>query len=871
MNNRPPKLPLRFLRWFCHPDLLPSIEGDLIELYEEKTSQGRNRFLANLYFTKEVIKLFRPGIAKKLEGSIKLNYYGMFKHNIKIGWRNILKNKTHSLINILGLSTGAAMCLVTLVFYRYETTFDQHHELADKTFRMVQHNQMPDGETYWNTTAYPLAAALRTDFPDFAQVTQTAGPMKRLFSVENENIRFEEDHVLFVDEHYPRVFDFDWIAGNPETALKNPDAVVITERIARKCLKDQHDLSQAVGKTLLLNNNDPLIISGIIKNPPPNINLKSNMLVSYEFFKKHNPYPTGNWSGNYRGTTFVVLSNPEIKSKIETQINVWKNKYLNEVDNQRISYFLQPISEIHTEPKYGTVPGGYQIAQRILNISLIVVGFILLIAILNFINLVTAKAATRSKEVGIKKIIGGTKSVILNQFFIENSLLVIISLALAVLITIPILDWLNDLLSIINIHLALSINDLLIALVLCFGVILLASTYPAILLSSFKPMSILSKSFFKTRKAGLGLRRGLTLAQFSIVQVFLISAIIVGLQLRYFQNRELGFSSEKMVTIPIPSSQGTEVLKAKLTSISGIDQIAIGSTPPMAVGDFALGTKYRLAHEGELEGRAAEMKTADSSYINMYGLQLIAGRNFKENKPRFDEFIVNRRFAESLNLNPEEAIGRDIIINEGQATIVGVIEDFHNHSLQNDFTPVVLMNWESWMWQAFVKIPSFATMIEVEEAWKEVFPTSIFNYSFLDDSIKREYMIEQLIFTGFKVFSVLVILIGCLGLFGLISFLTIQKTKEVGIRKVLGASMIQILSLFTKEYSRLILIAFLLATPLAWYFMSEWLNSFKYHISLEVWMFIAGGIIALGLAGLVTFSRSIAASQANPVESLRSE
>ncbi len=862
MSKQPPKYPLRFFRWFCHPDYVEDIEGDLLERFEKKPSRWQ--------FTWEVIKLLRPSLIKPTNSG-KLNYYGMFKHNLKIGWRNVLKSKTHSLINILGLSIGAAVCLITLVFYRYETSFDQHHKLTNQTFRVVQHNQTPDGETYLNTTAYPLAAALRNDFPDFTRVTQTAGPMKRLFSVEKENIRFEEDHVLFVDEHYPQVFDFKWIAGDPKTALKNPNALVITETIAKKILQDTDNLSQAIGKTLLLNNKDPLTISGVIKNPPANINLKANMLVPYAFFKKHNPYPTGNWSGNYRGTTFVVLSNPDAEIRIESQINDWKGKYLNEVDDERISYFLQPLSEIHTETKYGSIPGGYQISQRVLSISLVVAGFILIIAILNFINLVTARAATRSKEVGIKKIIGGNKSVILNQFFIENSLLVTLSLVLGVFMTIPTLDWLNDFLSIINIHLELSINDLFIAIALCIGVVLLASTYPAILLASFKPISILNKSQFKAGKTGLRLRRGLTFTQFSIVQIFVISAIIVGLQLRYFQNKDLGFASEKIVTIPIPSSEGTNVLKAKLMSISGVEQVSIGSTPPMAVEDFALGTKYRLEHEGELDARGAEMKIADSSYLSMYQLQLIAGRNFRENKLRFDEFIVNRRFVESLNLTPEEAIGKDIIINEGQATIIGVIEDFHNHSLQNDYTPVVLMNWEAWMWKAFVKIPSFATMIEIEEAWKEVFPASIFDYGFFDDAIKHEYVIEQLIFASFKIFSILVIIIGCLGLFGLISFLTLQKIKEVGIRKVLGASMIQILALFTKEYSRLITLAFLIATPVARYFMNEWLSSFKYHISLQAWMFIAGGIITLFLAGLVTFSRSLSASRANPVESLRAE
>ena len=870
---KPPGIPEKLLNWFLKEHLKDEILGDLHEYYHLELTD-KPRWKRNLLYWFHFFQFIRPFALKKLEGTQKLNYCGMLKHNLKIGWRNMLKSKSFSLINILGLSSGAAVCLITLVFYRYETSFDSHHKQAEQMFRVVQHTQFPDGEFYWNTTAYPLAAALRSDFPDFKQVTQTAGPMKRLFSMDrmgNQTVRFEEDHVLFVDKFYPQVFDFEWMAGDPKTALNELNAVVITDKIAKKCFGSNYDPSLAVGHTLMLNNKDPLIIRGVIQDPPANINLKANMLVSYEFFKKHNPYPTGNWSGNYRGSAFVVLKDINNEKNLERQINQWKSKYLNENDNQRISYFLQPISEIHTETKYGSVPGGYQISKKVLDISLIVAGFILLIAIVNFINLVTARSSTRSKEVGIKKIIGGNKSIIINQFFVENSLLVIISFVLAICITIPLLDWLNDFLSIIHIQLALGLNDVSIALALCAGVVLLASVYPAILLASFSPIRILNKAYFKHRKNGLGFRRGLTFAQFCLVQIFVIAAIIIGLQLQYFQNKDLGFSTEKVVMIPIPSEDKTELFKTLLSEKVGYENISIGSGPPMAVEDFALGTRYRFPHEDDALGRSAEMKITDSSYFKMYDLQLIAGRNFIENKHRFDEFIVNRRLVESLNLTPEEAIGKTLQINEGQATIVGVMEDFHNHSLQNELTPVVLMNWKAFMWKAFIKIPSFNALIAIEETWKEAFPSSIFDYRFVDDAIEREYVIEQLIFTGFKIFSILVIIIGCLGLFGLISFLTLQKTKEVGIRKVLGASMTQILSLFTKEYSRLILIAFIVAAPLTWYFMNEWLSSFTYHISLHIWMFAAGGLLTLILAGSVTLSRSLATARANPVESLRNE
>ncbi len=873
MNNHPPKFFLLFFRWFCHPHLRQPIEGDLMELYEERVSEvGKTK--ANWMFRWDVIQLFRPDIIKPADGTYRLNSFGVFKHHLKFGWRSIKKSKAFSLINISGLAFGASVCLVMLIMFRYETSFDGHHQLVTRTFRVVQHTQTPDAELFWNTTAYPLAAALRNDFPDFPQVTQTAGPMKRLFSLEKPNgdwVRFEEDHVLFVDEHHTEVFDYEWLAGDSKTALGELNSVVITDRIARKCFGEVYDPSEAIGRTLMLNNKDALVISGVIKNPPANINLKSGMLISFAFFKKHNPYPAANWSGNYQGTTFVVLATPERSVELESSINKWKSKYLNREDDQRISYHLQPLSEIHTETKYGNTPGGYQVSKTTLNVALSVAGFILLIAIVNFINLVTARSSTRSKEVGIRKIIGGQRAVILKQFFVENSLLVVIALALAILMALPSLEIINQALAVIDMQLSLTLSDVFAAAALGLGVVVLASTYPALILSSFKPIDMLKGRGYRPRKGDLSFRRVLTLTQFWIVQLFVISAIIVGLQLQYFQSKDVGFKSEKIVMVPLPDSENTVLFKNALSQKAGLSQISIGSGPPMAVEDFALGTNYWLPQETKREAREAEMKIADSSYFALYDLTLIAGRNFIENKPQFDEFIVNRKMLESLHLTPEEAIGKKLQINEGEATIIGVIDNFHNHSLQNELTPLVFVNWDAFMWRAFVEVPSFASLIQIEEAWQEAFPAAIFNYSFIDDAIAREYLIERLIYKGFNLFSMLVILIGCLGLFGLISFLTLQKTKEVGIRKVLGASVNQILLLFTKEYARLIGVAFVLAAPFVWYFMNEWLAAFRYHIELKPWMFIAGGLLTFAVASLVTVGKSLGVAFSNPVNSLRNE
>jgi len=871
-KSRPPGYTVRFFKWYCNPRLQESILGDLEEQFEDDVSiYGVNK--ARRRFTWNVIRFFRKRIIKPTNGG-KLNYYGMFKHNVKIGWRSILRKRSSSLINIVGLSTAAAVCLLTLIFYQYETSFDHHHTLADKTYRVVQKTQRPEAELFWGTTAYPLAAALRNDFPDFAYVTQTAGPMKRLFSHEKANgkkVLFEEPHVLFVDRFYPQTFDFDWLAGDPKSAFNELNAVVITEKIAEKCFGKGYDASNVIGEILLLNDKDQLVVKGVIRNNRPNINLKANMMVSYAFFKKHNPYPTGNWSGNYRGTTFVVVNDKSQRATIETKINEWKGKYLTDADNEIISYSLQPLNEIHTETKYGSTPHGYQIPKRTLNVSLLVAAFVLLIAIVNFINLVTANASVRSKEVGIRKVIGGGKRVIISQFIIENTLLVSIAFAVAICLAYFSLDFINRFLSIIDLKLTIQFMDILIVMAFCLLIALLATIYPSIVLSSFNPIKALSNKSAGNTK-GVNLRRGLTFFQFTIVQVFVIAAIIVGLQLRYFNSKSLGFTSEKIVSIPVPSFDGTAVFVNQLQEIGDVGQVSVGSGPPMTVENFSLGTRYRKPHHPVNDGMSAEMKIIDSTYLSLYEIPLIAGRNIRENKPRFDEFIVTRGLAASLNWTPQEAVGQRLAINEGEATIVGVVEDFHNHSLQNDMTPVVLMNWHSFQWEAFVKVNSFATLIKIEKIWRAQFPNNIFSYNFVDDSMEKEYIIEHLIFTGFKFFSTLVIIIACLGLFGLVSFITLQKTKEIGIRKVLGASISEILILFNRQFSILILLAFLSALPIVWYFMDQWLNTFNNHrITLSVWMFAAGGLITFILGSSVAILKSYKAAIVNPVEVLKDE
>lgn len=798
----------------------------------------------------------------------------MLKNYLKMAWRSIFKNKISSAINILGLSVGISACLAILIFVRYESTFDEYHSKAEQTFRVVQHNKLPNQILYWNTTAYPLAEALRDDFPEIDLVTQTMGPVSQEFSIVDTGTvkKFEESQVLYVDPFYPKVFDIKWKSGNPDKALDNINSVVLTEDLAKKYFgSDFESYESILGNTFLSLGDDPLTVTGVIENVPGNSNQRFTMLLPYGLFKVRNPDMARNWSGNHQGTTFVVLQNGQFKKTLESKLASWKKKYLKPVDDNRISYFLQPLTDIHNETLYGSNIGGYVMPSNTLYMLSVVAVFILIIAIVNFINLLTAQSASRSKEVGIRKVFGSKRVDLIFQFIFENSIVILCSLGLSVAILSISLAQINENLSVIDLQLTFGWEHLGLILLIGFTTILLAAIYPAFVLSAFRPIRALKDKIKYSGKDGVGVRKSLVTFQFVIVQIFVIAAIILGSQMEFFKNEPMGFSSEAVVMTPAPEFDKLEVYRNSLLESNGISKVSFGSGPPMAVEGLQMGTSFRLPQQSAEEALDAEIKIGDTNYLDFYDLKLLAGRNFTMNKEAFDEFIVNETLLKAYGWNPQEAIGKKIQTNEGQATIVGVVMDYHNNSLQSNISPCIIMNWTYYLNRAFVKIGNSEPLESIKDKWENTFTSSTFSYSFLDDSIKKEYAIEQLVFSGFTVLSIIAICVGCLGLFGLVTFIVSIKRKEMGIRKVLGAGSIQIVSFVTNDFLRLVLLAFIIALPFVYYFGAVWLENFTYHIELSVWMFLSGGIITLIIAIITCSFQSINAARSNPINALREE
>lgn len=822
----------------------------------------------------------------------------MLGNHIKIAFRNLLRRKLYTLINVLGLVLGITCSLVIYTCIKYELGFDSFHSNSKNIYRVVETHRAADAMQYWNTTAYPLAAALRNDFPEL-KVTQAAGPQRFVVSNETETgrvNRFEENKVLFADADYLTFFDFKkaypagnfWIAGNAQTAFRDPAGVVLTESLAARYFPLAKDKRSIIGRTIKIDNGfliTDITITGIVKDPPANTNLLFDMLINYEVFRKNNTYQANNWSGNYEGTTYLQLPPNISPVDIEKRLPSFEKKYLNAEDNRIINYFLQPLKNIHTEPLYGDSPGSYVISKTTLWSLGGLAVFLILIASFNFINLSTAQTAKRSKEVGVRKVIGGTRLQLFTQFMTEMILITFISALLSLIALYGSLSYINQNLSIINMHLQVDYSIFIFAFLLIIVLALLAGFYPSFILSGYKPVSVLKSKFAVPGKSGLSFRHGLIVLQFSIAFFLIAGTLVIVRQIHYFLNKDLGFARDAVLTINIPrQDQGKiDALRQELLRNPNIKNMSYASGTPISTRDH-YGTGFRLQEEPVNMMRQAEMKVVDLNYMSLYNLRLVAGRWLNESNKRmtikegFNGFVVNETLVNMLGLKPEDAIGKEIIINEGKAPIVGVISDFHNNSLQKQISPCLLFYWGAdFFGEAGIQLYSgngnalSHTLDFIEKTWKKTFPESIYNYRFRDEALARNYVQETLTSKAFQLFAGIAIFISCLGLFGLVVFATEQRTKEIGVRKVLGASVASIVSLLSKDFLKPVLAAILLASPVAWFMMNKWLEDFAYRIHISGWLFVLAACIAVGIALMTVGFHAVKAAAANPVKALRTE
>jgi putative ABC transport system permease protein len=799
----------------------------------------------------------------------------MFKNYFKTAIRSLAGNKAYSIITITGLAVGIAVCLVIFVFIRYEQSFDNFHPGKEHIYRVM--TQPAKGEPGGGSAVpFPLPAAMKNDFPDL----QSAG----IFSAPNMQIQVvdkagrtakkfkEKSGAFLLEPSFFSIFHFPWLAGEPSKALQDPLSAVLTKSTAEKYFGNWKD---AMGKSLKIENQRIVTIRGVLADPPSNTEFQMTVVLSYNFadFSKSKDW----WTVNGAHSCYVLLPPNVSAASIDQQLNVFSKKY--RTPDNKNSQYLQSLSKVHFDPQSGNYSGKTITPDRIRTLWLIA-AFILIIACVNFINLSTAQAVNRAREVGVRKVLGSSRGQLTGQFLLEALLLVITGVLLAVILATRLIVPIGQILDTpLSLNLFRNIPVLLFLTGITVIITLLAGFYPALVLSSFNPITALKSRAASRSGKGISLRRGLVVFQFIIAQALIIGTLLILRQISYFENASMGFSKEAIVTIPFPGDSigltKIDYLRNRLLAIKNIRQVSFNNTAP--ADDDNWWTPFNFDHAKKGINFPALSKWTDANYLDTYSLPLVAGRNITTTDS-IREFLINETLAKRLGFSdPHDVLNKEINLWDGFAVgpIVGVVKDFHSSSFKDSLAPVFMVNYKKAFNKAGIKIGAggslSATMGQIERLWNDTYPDFVFEYQFLDEKIASFYKEETQLSRFYKVFAAIAIFLSCLGLYGLASFMAVQRIKEVGIRKVLGATVGNIVYLFSKEFILLIGIAFIIAAPISWYFVHQWVQQYVYRIPINGWIFLTGGALSV-LVALATVSfQALKAAVANPVKNLRTE
>ena len=815
----------------------------------------------------------------------------MFKNYFKTAFRSLIRNRNYTIINIAGLAVGIAVCMMIFIIIQYQTSFDNFHSKKDRIYRVLTEYHHADAATitYGKDVPFPMPLGLKTAFPQIEQVAPIFASHDDQLIIPDENgtstKTFKEDKGLFFTEpSFFKIFDFPLLAGS-YASLKEPNNVLLTKEIAEKYFGDW---KTAIGKTIKLevggyifeHGTDILKVSGILATIPANTDFQLKLVVAYgtgatgSIMAKNTDWEDRTNSGF---GCYIMLPPNISADNFNQQLGAYSAKV--ESPDDKDSHIIQPLTAVH----YDTQTGNYSnktISHQLLNVLWLIAAFILLIACVNFINLKTAQAVYRAKEVAVRKVLGSNKSQLQIQFIVETFLIVTVAVMLATVITILALPYVNQLL-----ELSLSFNILsnpaiiLFLLSVTIVVTALAGFYPSIVLSRFNPVNALKSKITASIAKGISLRRGLVVFQFIIAQALIIGTLIIVQQMNYFMNQSLGFDKDAIINVPfrVDSAWFSKVdyLKQQLLSVNGVQAVSFSSNTPVEDADDMWST-FKFDNATKEADFKAITKFADNEYVPAYKLQLVAGRNLQPSKFT-QEFLVNESLVKSLGFKkPEDILNKEISIwgDKIKCPVVGVLKDFNDRSFRNDLAPLLITTNNTMYSQAAIKLATTnisSTLQSVKTIWQQTFPDFVYEYRFLDDKIESFYKQENQLAQLYKIFAAIAIFLSCLGLYGLASFMAAQRIKEVGIRKVLGATAGNIVYLFSKEFIILIAIAFAIATPIAWYYMHEWLQDYAYRINISWWLFAEGGLAAIIIALATISFQAIKAAIANPAESLRTE
>lgn len=814
----------------------------------------------------------------------------MFKNYFKTAFRNFWHNKIFSFINVLGLSIGISASLVIYLIVSYDFSFDKFEKDSNRIYRVVSDMKFPDNDFKNSGVPLPLIPSAKKEL--------TGVELFVPFSTENDinvtvpvprmktpDVYKRQTHIIYADNNYFKLFPYKWLAGSAQTALQEPYTVVLTQSRA-KTYFPYDDLQKDIGKTIIYNDTINTTVTGIVADLQQTTDFTFKEFISYSSLPAEN-FEASNWGSISSSDQFLIKLNAgENTAAVQKQIQQLfdrnqKNAYLKNV------FSLQPFNDIHFNSDYDNFD------QRLAHLPtlyglLAVAAILLLLGCINFINLTTAQAVQRAKEIGIRKTMGGTKRQLMFQFLSETFMLTFIATVLSVILVPFIIKLFADFIPPeINAAMLTAPEVIVFIVALIIAVSLISGFYPALILSKYKPALVLKNQNQQSSSSRrVWIRKSLTVTQFVFAQAFIIAAFIVSQQIHYMLNKDLGFKKDGIITVHTPLTMADyqnknqlaqtyskrQTFVQQLKALPGISQVCMGGASPATSGTNFQTMKYNNGKK-DIE-TTVEVKNGDEDYFKLFNMKLAAGRYLRRSDS-LTEYVINESYAKFLGFKtPQDAIGK--MINE--KPIAGVAKDFYSQSLHAAIKPLVFYSrlpTESEVHIALKPQTSFSswktTIAQIEKKFKATYPGENFRYDFFDESIAKFYESEQHTSTLLRWATGLAIIISCLGLLGLVIYTTNQRVKEIGVRKVLGASVLQIVHLVSKDFLKLVLLAFIIATPVVWWGMQKWFESFAYHTNISVWVFVLAGIIMMLVAVITLCFQTIKAAIVNPVKSLRTE
>jgi len=793
----------------------------------------------------------------------------MLKNYLRTAFRNLWRHKGFSFLNIMGLTIGMSACFLVFLYVKFELSYDDFHSKGDRIYRVVTDINNPTEVLHFSVAAPAMPVAANRDFPEIEkQIRFNPGSVL----VRRGDVKIQEDNMAFADSTFFEIFDFPLLKGNPVTALTQPYNVVLSESAAKKYFGSADPMGQHL---ILTDQSYQGTVTGVMKDMPENSELREDMLVSM-FSGAGDSSRDQNWGGFGSFSYFLLKPNTNpyaLEKKFPAFLENHIGKFMKE-NNQTYTYILEPLKDVYLKSTRGGLASGSLTNVYVFSIVGI---FILLIAGINFVNLTTARSTERAREVGIRKVIGAERQQLTKQFLGESVILCLIAFVLSVGLCAVLLPSFNFLAGkTISTGIFNHPSYMLTLLAISVGIGLLAGTYPALVLSAFQPIVVL-KGRFATGNRGMLLRKGLVISQFTISIGLIVATLLVGFQLNYMRHQELGFSKDQELVLDTHGDNHRNALKEDIRRLPGVTSVAMSSNTP---GNGAMNAYSIIQNQkGEMQVCSPDLFFVDFDYIPQYQVKLVAGRAFSRafGADTTQAMIINEAAVRMLGYHsPQDAIGRDFSQWGRKGKIIGVVKDFHYQSLQQVIRPLSMRIEPNGCDQISVKVQTTnlkKTIADIEHSWHTVIPYRPFSYFFVDEMFDRQYRAEDRFGRLFLYFAVLAIFISCLGLLGLASYSTLQRTKEIGVRKVLGASVGGIVGLLSKDFLVLVGIAFLVATPVSYFLMKGWLDGFAYRISIlgAWWIFLTAGVAAFLIALLTISLQAIRAALMNPVVSLRSE